>query len=389
MVTIGNIILFVLGLSLLIFIHEFGHFLFAKIFKVYCLEFSIGMGPSIVSKKFKKDAETTYSIRALPIGGYVSMAGETLDNADNEKELEIPYQRTINGINPWKRAIITVAGVTFNFVFSLILLTVFVFANGVSTNDNTVTIVKNSIAEDYGLSTGDKILAVKDITVKSGETIIYSDCTDEDAVCDIVYFSGFNTYLNHELLLETTKDFHKENPDAEIIQEITIIYSHRGSTGEKTAPLQRTFDLEKDAFPLLGINEARTTPDFFQGIGLVFKTFGEIIILMGEAIISLFSPQGFNSLGGVVSMYQTSSAMAQAGVLSYIWYLTIISINLGFFNLLPIPALDGARFYISLVEGLTGKKLNPKVEGYLNLFGMILLFGLMIAVTVKDIIVLF
>ena len=389
MQTIFNIILFVLGLSLLIFIHEFGHFIFAKAFKVYCLEFSIGMGPSIVSKKFKKDEETTYSIRALPIGGYVSMAGETLDNAENEKELEIPYQRTINGINPWKRALITIAGVTFNFIFAIILIAIYIFANGVSTNDNTIVIVNNSIAEDYGLSSGDKIVAVKDIVVKSGTTEIYSDCTDTSQRCEIVYFSGFNTYLNNELLLEKVKDFHTENPNATITQEITIIYTHRGSTGEITTALRRTFNNDSDTFPLLGINEARTTPGFFKGIGLTFKTFGQIIVLMGEAIASLFTPSGFNSLGGVVSMYQASSTMASQGVLSYVWFLAIISVNLGFFNLLPIPALDGARFYISLVEGVTRKKLSPKVEGYLNLFGMILLFGLMIAVTVKDIIGLF
>ena len=389
MATIGNIVLFVLGLSLLIFIHEFGHFIFAKLFKVYCLEFSIGMGPSIVSKKFKKDEETTYSIRALPIGGYVSMAGETLDSADNEKELEIPYQRTINGINPWKRALITIAGVTFNFIFAIILIAIYIFANGVSTNDNTIVIVNNSIAEDYGLSSGDKIVAVKDIVVKSGTTEIYSDCTDASQRCEIVYFSGFNTYLNNELLLEKVKDFHAENPNATITQEITIIYTHRGSTGEITTALRRTFNNDSDTFPLLGINEARTTPGFFEGIGLTFKTFGQIIVLMGEAIASLFTPSGFNSLGGVVSMYQASSTMASQGVLSYVWFLAIISVNLGFFNLLPIPALDGARFYISLVEGVTRKKLSPKVEGYLNLFGMILLFGLMIAVTVKDIIGLF
>ena len=277
MATIGNIVLFVLGLSLLIFIHEFGHFIFAKLFKVYCLEFSIGMGPSIVSKKFKKDEETTYSIRALPIGGYVSMAGETLDSADNEKELEIPYQRTINGINPWKRALITIAGVTFNFIFAIILIAIYIFANGVSTNDNTIVIVNNSIAEDYGLSSGDKIVAVKDIVVKSGTTEIYSDCTDASQRCEIVYFSGFNTYLNNELLLEKVKDFHAENPNATITQEITIIYTHRGSTGEITTALRRTFNNDSDTFPLLGINEARTTPGFFEGIGLTFKTFGQII----------------------------------------------------------------------------------------------------------------
>ena len=155
-----NIILFVLSLSLLIFIHEFGHFIFAKIFNVYCLEFSIGMGPAIVSKKLKNDSETTYSLRWLPIGGYVSMAGE-MEGSDAEKERDIPYQRTINGINPWKRAIITIAGVTFNFIFALILIAIYIFGNGVSTNDNTIEIASNSIASNSTLSSGDKIVALK------------------------------------------------------------------------------------------------------------------------------------------------------------------------------------------------------------------------------------
>ena len=155
-----NLILFVISLSLLIFIHEFGHFLFAKIFNVYCLEFSIGMGPAIFSKKFKKDHETTYSLRWLPIGGYVSMAGEDSEN-EEVKDLEIPYQRTINGINPWKRAIVTIAGIAFNFIFALILIAIYIFSTGVSTEDNTINVVNGSLAEQSGLSSGDKIVAVK------------------------------------------------------------------------------------------------------------------------------------------------------------------------------------------------------------------------------------
>jgi regulator of sigma E protease len=325
----------------------------------------------------------------LPIGGYVSMAGETLENLDTEKELEIPYQRTINGITPWKRAIITVAGVVFNFVFALILISVYIFANGVSTQDNTIEIVENSPADKVGLSSGDKILAVKDIRVYSGTNEIYTDCTDANDRCNVVYFSGFNTYLNNEKLLSNVEKYRKEHPDAVITQEITIIYSHKGTSGELTTFLVRNYDNAREAFPLFGINEARTHPGFLEGIGLTFVTFGQIIVLMVQAIISIFSPEGFNSLGGVVSMYQTSATMASEGILSYVWYLAIISVNLGFFNLLPIPALDGARFYISIAEGVTRKKLNPKVEGYLNVIGMIFLFSLMIAVTVKDVIGLF
>lgn len=381
-----NIILFVLSLSLLIFIHEFGHFIFAKLFNVYCLEFSIGMGPAIISKKLKRDPETTYSLRWLPIGGYVSMAGENSDNED-EKELEIPYQRTINGIHPWKRAIVTIAGVTFNFIFALILISIFIFCNGVSTNDNTIEIVGNSIASKSGLSSGDKIVAVKDIKVFSEDYVIYSDC--ESTRCDVVYFSGFNEYINNENLRNITDEYIENHEDANITQEITIIYTHKGTASELTTSLVRDYNHQDNSFPLFGINEATKAPNFFDGIALTFRTFGEIIVLMFKAIGSLFTPEGFDSLGGVVSMYQSSKTMASEGVLSYIWYLAIISVNLGFFNLLPIPALDGARFYISIFEGITKRKLNPKVEGYMNLFGLVLLFSLMIVVTVKDIVLLF
>ena len=386
-----NLILFVLGLSLLIFVHEFGHFIFAKAFKVYCLEFSIGMGPAFVNKKFKKDPETTYSLRCLPIGGYVSMAGETPDN-EQEKQLEIPYQRTINGINPWKRAIITIAGVTFNFIFALILLTIFTFANGVSTKDNTIDTIEGSLAYNAGLRKGDKIIAVKDIRVidenaSENGYVIYSDCLNNR--CETNYFSSFKTYLDNETIKSETLKYVENNPNAKIKQEITIIFLHGSETLEHRAPLTRNYNNEAKSYPLLGINEAKRIPGFFEGLGLTFKQFGQIFVLMFEAIASLFTPQGFESLGGVVSMYQMSSYTASQGTLAYVWFLAIISINLGFFNLLPIPALDGARFYISIFEGVSKKKINPKVEGYMNLVGIILLFGLMIVVTIKDIIGLF
>jgi len=381
-----NIIIFILGLSLLIFVHEFGHFIFAKLFNVYCFEFSIGMGPSIISKKIKNDPETTYSLRWLPIGGYVSMAGEDSDT-DKEKQLEIPYQRTINGINPWKRAIITIAGVAFNFIFAIILISIFIFCNGISTNDNTIEITSNSIASNSTLSSGDKIVALKDIVVKADGNIIYQDCIDNR--CDTAYFDSFYVYLNNNELINSINEQLKTNNDVKISQEITILYTHKGTSTELSTVLMREYNNETNTFPLLGINEATRVPGFFEGIGLTFKTFGEIIVLMFKAIGSLFTPEGFNNLGGVVSMYESSKTMASEGVLSYVWYLAIISVNLGFFNLLPIPALDGARFYVSIFEGISKKKLNPKIEGYMNLCGLILLFSLMIVVTVKDVICLF
>ena len=110
---------------------------------------------------------------------------------------------------------------------------------------------------------------------------------------------------------------------------------------------------------------------------------------MFQAIGSLFTKEGFNQVGGPVQVYSVSAQMASEGFLSYMWFLAIISVNLGFFNLLPIPGLDGARFFLSVGEAITNKKFNTKIESYINMVGMFFLFGLMIVVTFKDIFMLF
>ena len=370
---IFNLLLFLIALSLLIFIHEFGHFLFAKIFNVYCMEFSLGMGPAIFSKKFKKDPETLYSLRSLPIGGYVAMAGE-IEGDEKEKELNIPYERTINGIKAWKRAIVVVAGVTFNFIFALILITIYIFATGVNSNDNRVTIQENSIAYNAGLRSGDKIVSVTSNIVKEGETIVYSSCIDQ--TCPISKISELVEIVN------------KQTPNSENkTQEITINYYHNNQLLEKT--ITRNYDSKNESAQVIGLSNYLVTPSFFQGINLTFKTFGEIIVLMFQAIGSLFTKEGFSQVGGPIQVYSVSAQMASEGVLSYIWFLAIISVNLGFFNLLPIPGLDGARFYLSIGETITKKKFNPKIESYINMIGLFFLFGLMIVVTIKDVFMLF
>lgn len=370
---IFNLLLFLIALSLLIFIHELGHFLFAKLFNVYCMEFSLGMGPAIISKKIKKDPETTYSLRCLPIGGYVAMAGEIEDD-EKEKELNIPYERTINGIKAWKRAIVVVAGVTFNFVFAIILIAIYIFGSGVNANDNKVNIENNSIAYNAGLRSNDKIVEVTSNVVKENDTIIYSSCIDEACKIDTVS--------------ELVEIINTQAPNSEEkTQEITLTYMHNDEL--KTTTLIRKYDIQKKASQILGLSATLRTPGLFEGLGLTFKTFGKIIVLMFEAIGSLFTKEGINQVGGPIQVYSVSAQMAGEGFLSYLWFLAIISVNLGFFNLLPIPGLDGARFFISIGETITNKKFNPKIESYINMIGIFFLFGLMILVTIKDIFMLF
>lgn len=370
---IFNLLLFLIALSLLIFIHELGHFLFAKLFGVYCMEFSLGMGPAIFSKKFKFDNETKYSLRYLPIGGYVAMAGE-IEGDEQEKELNIPYERTINGIKAWKRSIVVVAGVTFNFIFALILIAIYIFASGVSTNDNRINIQDNSIAYNAGIRTEDKILEITSNIIKEDGNVVYSSCINE--TCNISTISELVDIVN------------KETPNsANKTQELQIKYSRNNEI--KTATIIRNYDSSTNTAQVVGISNLLETPGFFEGIGMTFKTFGNIIVLMFQAIGSLFTKEGLNQVGGPIQVYSVSAQMAGEGFLSYMWFLAIISVNLGFFNLLPIPGLDGARFFLSVGETISNKKFNTKIESYINLAGMFFLFGLMILVTVKDIFMLF
>ena len=178
-----RIIVFILGLSLLITIHELGHFIVAKIFGVYCHEFSIGMGPAIFSKK---KGETKYSVRWLPIGGYVSMAGEEVNSnikdedpnvinaeivekdaetnkikEDEEEMPDIPYERTINGIKAWKRFLVIGAGVFMNFVLAYILFFIYIVDVGLADT--------NSFVEVNYASTESEVYAFEEAGIPEGK----------------------------------------------------------------------------------------------------------------------------------------------------------------------------------------------------------------------------
>ena len=371
-----NLLLFLIALSLLIFVHELGHFIFAKLFNVYCMEFSLGMGPAVFSKKFKKDPETKYSLRYLPIGGYVAMAGEVDDN-EQEKELNIPPERTINGIKAWKRAIITVAGVTFNFILAIILIAIVTFSVGKPTNK--ISVENNSIAYNAGLRNNDKITSIDSNIIKKNGKDVYSTCIKK--TCEITVISDLVDIVN------TIKDKDVKFDSTEYTQEIVIKYVRDNKT--ETTTLTRTYDAENKSVQVYGIAMVYDDYSILGGIGATFQTFWDTILAMFTAFGMLFTKEGINQVGGPVQVYTFSVQMASQGIIPYLSFLALLSINLVFFNLLPIPGLDGARFYLSIGEAVTNKKFNPKIETYINLVGIFFLFGLMILVTIKDIFMLF
>lgn len=355
MQTIINIIVFFLILGAIVLIHELGHFLTAKLFGVYCAEFSIGMGPKLFSKK---KGETEYQIRALPIGGYVAMAGEA-DQEDNEIMKDVPYERTLKGIKTWKKCVIMLAGVFMNFVLALVLLIGIYSFVEVQTNTSEIgSVVKNKGAALAGIEAGD---VINKITINNEEHIIAS-------------FSDIQEVLDNEnLQLDTdtvTMKVGLTRNKHYLEKKVTAKYNNETKSyvmGITAAMKQLTF---VEAIRQ-GINQ------FIEYALLIFTTLGKLITDMTHTV---------SQLSGPVGIYTVTAQVTQTGSISTLLSLTaLLSTNIGMFNLLPIPGLDGSQVLFALIEKVIRREIPTRIKYALQMAGLILVFGLMIFVTVNDI----
>jgi len=367
-----DIIVFVLILSVLILVHELGHFAMAKLFKVYCYEFSLGMGP-LLFQHHKEGAETKYSIRALPIGGYVSMAGESIDEAEDpgEKEkteeetgkIEVPYERTINGVASWKKMIIVVAGVVMNFLLSLVLFIVLYCSVGVPTDGIKLGIEKDSFAYQVGLRSGDELSSIKTV-------LVGSDSKEYVCTLDTGLEKCISSYA-------PSKDYPT--------QEYTFTVLRDGE--EYTYEINRVYDVETEKTSVMGIAFEYIYDDssFLKSLAYAFEYEWYAIKSIFVAVGNLFTKEGWSQVGGPVAIFRITQDATSSGILSVVSLAALLSANLGVINLLPIPALDGASFLTSLWETITRKKVNKKVEAIINSIGMMFLMGLMVLILIKDI----
>lgn len=354
MQTLINIIVFILILGIVVIVHELGHFLTAKSFGVYCSEFSIGMGPKLFSKKI---GETEYEIRALPIGGFVSMAGEA-DN-DIEEFKDVPVERTLKGISCWKKCVIFLAGVFMNFVLSLIILiSVYCFIN-VQTNTSEIGVVSNdSPAMMAGLESGDTI---SKITYNDQENIIAS-------------FSDIHEVLSNSNLKSDSK---------QITLKVEIVRDGKTMTKNVNAK----YDSETASY-IMGIKAATRRLSFFEAINYGLDQFKTMALLIFTTLGKLItdSANTIGQLSGPAGIYNVTSEITQTGSISQLLILlSLLSTNIGMFNLLPIPGLDGCQVIFAVVEKVIGRELPLKLKYTLQVIGLLLVVGLMIFVTINDI----
>lgn len=346
------IIVAVLVFGVIIIIHEAGHFAAAKACGVKVNEFSLGMGPRLFGWG---KGETQYSLRLLPIGGYVSMEGEDSDSGD---------PRAFNRKPVWQRLIIICAGAFMNLVLGfVILLIVSSFEDGITTTQIAGFYSDDSPSHVSGLEVGDEIVRVNGMRVFCDTDISYQFQLDEDRVFEMTVMRNGQKVVLPEVRFDGET---LEDGSQSLVIDFYVL-------GEKVNPLT-----------VLSYSSRK----FVSVARMIWLSLFDL--LRGRYTINdLSGPVGIvGAIGKVVG--STSEGVAVGDMLlNLLSFVVFITINVGIFNLLPIPALDGARAFFLIIELIRRKPLKPEVEGTVHFVGLMLLFGLMIVVTFFDILKLF
>lgn len=350
------LLLFILGIIILV--HEFGHFIWAKTFGVHIYEFSIGMGPLLHTHKGKKDG-INYNIRAIPIGGFVSMAGEVYDSGEvDENNKKIKKDKLMCNKKWWQRLIILVAGVVNNFILAIVILFIYTLIwGGGAITPKVLNVVEDKPAAAAGLKSGDVITNINGYNVSSW-----------DKAQIILYYKNTNEYYTFEVKhTDGTKEEIKIKP--EIIKD------------EETGAESKLFGIQIDA---------EDTSNVFKSFVYSIRKFNSIISSMVYTIWGLISGKiGLSALSGPVGIYEAVGETINYGINYFLYILAFLSINVGFINILPFPAFDGGHVLFLIIEKIKGSPVNAKIENTCHLIGFILVFLLMIIVTISDIIKLF
>jgi len=345
-----TLISFVVLLAILIFVHEFGHFIAARIAGVGVVKFSLGFGPKVIGKKI---GETEYVLSWIPLGGFVKLLGESTDEKlSPEDEKKSFLKQPI-----WKRILIILAGPVCNFLLALLIF-VIVFMYGVPKLTSVVgEMSKESSAIEAGMVSGDKIISI------DGKSIVYWE-EIKPLVAD----------ANGKEIQVTV--------ERESVKKVFLIKP-------KLSKAKNMFGEEVSTY-LIGISPAgksvidRQNP-WQASITAIQKTW-EISKLTVVAVVKMFegviSPR---TLGGPIFIAQIAGEQVREGIIPFIFFMAILSINLGVINLFPIPVLDGGHIFFYLIEMVTRREISVKVKEMSQQIGFVLLLMLMAFVILIDI----
>ena len=307
-------------------------------------EFAVGMGPKLFSWRSKK-YDTQYSLRLFPIGGYVSMVGE-----DDESDDENAFHRK----NVWQKMAIIVAGPLMNILLAIVVMFVLVAGFGSIVSTTVGDFTEEAVSDDCGLQVEDTILKVNDVRVHTGNGLVYEIMHQGDEPVDLTVLRDGEKVVLHDVSFP--------------------IFSESGASfGEA--------DFKLYAAPKTVGNVIK------HGF---FRSFSTAKMIWDSLVDMVSGRYGVESVSGPVGITQEIGKAAKAGLSTLLYMCVVISMNLGIFNLLPIPALDGGRLLFRIIEAIRGgKPLKPEWESYIHMVGILILLGLMILVSFKDVIQLF
>lgn len=376
--TIVTILMFLVMISL----HEFGHYIFGKLLGFTVLEYAIGFGPAILKKQ---KGDTLYSVRIIPFGGFCKFAGE-----DDENKAE---KGNFNEQACWKRIIVLMAGAVFNIILGFILFC-FIVSAGKSVYTNTIDkVVEGSYLAELDVKAGDEIIELngKKIGMYQDIQLYTSNLSDGDMIDMKIKRGDDKISLNFKPSKQLVKITYT---DEKIVYEETlngiskiseIPYSEQYQKNESMVGKTESSDRYLIGFqPLVeNVNASNLLPQSYRMtkfvVKLLYKTVWELVT--GRA--------SMDQVSGPVGVVREVNNAVHAGSQSVLYILNLVAlltINLGVFNLLPLPALDGGRLLFVIIEWLRGKPVSPEKEGLVHTIGFIILFAFMLFVSYKDII---
>lgn len=328
--------------GVMIFIHEAGHFFTARACGITVKEFAIGMGPKLFSWTSKKHG-TLHSVRLLPIGGYVSMEGEDEDSADKNAFCNKPV---------WQRMLVVIAGPFMNIVLG-ITLTFIVILSQSALPSTVIDSFSADAVSSPKLAVGDEIIKVDGTYVFSGNEVLYEIMNHGYEPIDVVV---------------------KRNGEKITIEDVEF----RTITEEGATFGDMDFKVKAEKKNVWNVLKQTATRSF------------STVKMVYDSLIGMITGRfGLNAVSGPVGVAQTVGDAAKTNFVGFLYIGAILTMNLGVFNFIPFPALDGGRFLMLGIEAVRRKPIDKKIEGYINFVGLIILFAIMILVTCKDIFKLF
>ena len=329
--------IFIFGI--LVLVHEGGHFLVARANGIAVEEFAVGMGPNILSRVSKKSG-IRYSLRILPIGGFVSMAGE-------EEESDNPNAFCNKSV--WRRILTILAGPLTNILIGVLCMVILVCASGRLASTTVAEFADESKSSAW-LKEGDKIVSVGGVPVHTGNELVYEIMNSGYEPVDVV-------------VMRDEKKVTLESVEFPTFSEAGATF---GDVDFKPYAEAKNFgNIVKHAF---------------------FRSLSTIKMIWDSIIDMIRGRYGIEAVSGPIGITETvGTTVKNGGFMNLLYLFVVLAMNLGVVNLLPIPALDGGRLLFLIIEGIAGRPINRKVEGYINGAGLIILFTLMILISCKDI----